>query len=97
MAPEIIQNKRYGQKVDIWGLGCVCLELIHGTTPNPKMSTMNALFHTGTVGVPENKWPTKTKWSRDFKNFLTELLHPHPDRRPSAKELLYVRLFINLL
>lgn len=33
MAPEIIKNEKYGEKVDNWALGILLYELIHGKTP----------------------------------------------------------------
>jgi serine/threonine protein kinase len=30
MAPEIILNEGYSEKVDTWGLGCVIYEMIKG-------------------------------------------------------------------
>jgi len=33
MAPEVLVNKSYGRKADIWSLGCVVLELLNGGNP----------------------------------------------------------------
>ena len=33
MAPEMIQEKPYDYKVDIWALGILLFELIQGTAP----------------------------------------------------------------
>jgi serine/threonine protein kinase len=33
MAPEIIQDKKYDYKVDIWSLGTLLFQILTGTTP----------------------------------------------------------------
>lgn len=33
MAPEIMQNKPYDKKVDIWSLGVITFQLIYGKLP----------------------------------------------------------------
>ena len=33
MAPEILQRKSYDYTVDIWGLGILLFELVHGYSP----------------------------------------------------------------
>ena len=33
MAPEIFENKRYNEKVDIWSIGILLYELLHGHSP----------------------------------------------------------------
>jgi serine/threonine-protein kinase ULK/ATG1 len=35
MAPEIIQNKPYDKKVDIWSLGVITYQLVYGKLPFP--------------------------------------------------------------
>ena len=33
MAPEIINNEKYDKSIDIWALGVLLFELIHGFSP----------------------------------------------------------------
>ena len=35
MAPEIIRNQHFDHKVDIWALGVLLYELLHGKVPFP--------------------------------------------------------------
>jgi hypothetical protein len=93
MAPEVIQRKPYGQKVDIWALGCVCLELAEGKPPRHELGSLKAMFLTATSGPPpfnphhpENSH--HTSWSDKMLDFLKQTLHMDPKRRPSASQLL---------
>lgn len=90
MAPEVIQRKPYGQKVDIWALGCVCLELCEGRPPRHELGSLKAMFLTATQGPPnfnprpENGHP----WSDKLIDFLKQTMHVDPKRRPTASQLL---------
>jgi serine/threonine-protein kinase ULK/ATG1 len=33
MAPELIQHKKYTEKIDVWSLGIITYQLLSGTTP----------------------------------------------------------------
>ena len=33
MAPEMLFGKEYDEKIDIWGLGILLFELLHGHAP----------------------------------------------------------------
>ena len=33
MAPELIRQQRYDEKVDVWSLGCIVYQLLCGMTP----------------------------------------------------------------
>lgn len=90
MAPEVIQRKPYGQKVDVWALGCVCLELAEGKPPRHELGSLRAMFLTATHGPPTfNSHPDNGHpWSDKMIDFLKQTMHMDPRRRPTAAQLL---------
>jgi serine/threonine protein kinase len=88
MAPEMIQRRPYGCKVDIWSLGAVIIEMAEKNPPYYNLRSLKALFNTATKGAPPLKKPKK--WSPEFKAFLQRCFEIDPDKRPSAAELLEV-------
>lgn len=86
MAPEMINRRRYGCKVDIWSLGAVLMEMAEKHPPYRNCRSLKAMFNTATKGAPPLKKPKK--WSSEFRHFLARCFEMDPERRASAAELL---------
>lgn len=86
MAPEIIKGEKYSQKVDIWALGIVAIEIAEGRPPYQEKDP-KAIFKAITNGGRPTL-SNKKKWSPEFLKFVNNMLEPDPLLRPSTTELL---------
>ena len=86
MAPEVINKKSYGKKIDIWSLGIMALEMKDGRPPYFDEEPLRAMFLIATHTKPEIlNWD---KCSKCFQDFVDKCLQRNSDDRPSAEELL---------
>ena len=93
MAPELVIGSEYDEKVDIWSLGIVMLEMAEGEPPTLKENPTKVLELI--VTGPPPSLQDKTKWSPEFIRFTERCLIKNPLERPSSEELL-IDPFISL-
>lgn len=86
MAPEIIKQQPYGDRVDIWSLGIMTIEMVEGEPPYLDEEPLKALYLIATHGTPQLRDPVAA--SKEMRDFLAVTLAMDPERRPSAKDLL---------
>eukprot|EP00048_Salpingoeca_helianthica_P017567 m.237882 g.237882 ORF g.237882 m.237882 type:complete len:523 (+) comp21461_c0_seq1:196-1764(+) len=84
MAPELCQGKAYGQKADMWALGCALYELMT-FTPAFNAQSLEGLMHRIKRGRYEQNLPPI--YSRDLQNLVYDLLKVNTAERPSIKEV----------
>ena len=84
MSPEILDNKQYNEKADIWALGCSIYEL---TTFQPPHYASNQKALKLKVQTEPIKRIDK-KYSDDLWNFISKMLTYDYNYRPSTKELI---------
>jgi len=87
MAPEVITaaESKYDNKVDIWSLGIMVLEMVEGEPPYMDKPPLRALFLIVSEGRPPFKNPDDM--SDELKDFITICTHKEADKRPTAKDL----------
>lgn len=86
MAPEIIKQQPYDERVDIWSLGIMAIEMIEGVPPYLDEEPLKALYLIATHGTPE--LTDADSVSLELKDFLNVSLQMDPEKRPSAIQLL---------
>ena len=86
MAPEVIKSEYYDQKIDVWSLGVMALEMIEKEPPYMNMPPMRALFSIVKNGLPDFQHPELM--SAEFQDFIKQCTIREPSDRPSSRELL---------
>ena len=82
MAPEVLQKRPYGRKVDIWSLGVVLYQMLHGECPYNGNSLEEIL------GKIQKRPPVlSASISPSTKLLLSQLLTVDPDQRISWERL----------
>jgi len=86
MAPELIRGENYDQRVDVWSLGIMMLEMAEGEPPYMDLPPLRALFFITTKGIPGLQNPDK--WTENFVDFLNLTITSEPFNRPTSEEIL---------
>lgn len=96
LAPEIVRGNHYGRNVDVWGTGCVIIELFTGNHPWYKSgcsyTVQQVIFMIGTSKKPPSI-PRKMNWK--LQSLCRACLVLDQPFRPTARELLNHTYFNN--
>jgi len=83
-APEVITGEHYNEKVDVWSLGVMALEMAEGEPPYMDLPPLMALRLIIVDGIP----PLSEMWSDEFNDFIDRALKIKPVDRSNSSELL---------
>ena len=86
MAPEIVNQKGYGEKVDVWSLGIMLIEMIDGEPPYLNEDPLKALYLIANNGSPILRRAESV--SKKTRQFLDACLQVNVELRASVRELL---------
>lgn len=93
VAPEILYDKPFTPKADIFSLGCLLFNLITSSTLFTGKSNYTMLYSNKYTN-PISKVQIKVKnVSPDFKDLLLKMMNKNPEARPSADQCLLHRWF----
>lgn len=86
MAPEVVKQQAYDNKIDVWSLGIMAIEMIEGAPPYLDEEPLKALYMIATNGTPNLNEPEAS--SPELRDFLDKCLNVDPEARSSVKSLI---------
>ncbi|KAJ3319668.1 Protein kinase [Boothiomyces sp. JEL0866] len=95
MAPEVVKTKGrgYGNKIDIWSLGIMIVEMIDGEPPYMDEDALKAIYLIATNGKPTLK--NAKSISKNLMYLLDRCLEVEVVKRASAAEILEIPIIKN--
>lgn len=95
IAPEVlVEEQGYNCKADIWSLGITAIELAEGKASYSGLSSMKVplSYNPQIIKTIINSDPPRlseeSRWSKQFREFVSDCLIKDPDKRSSTAELL---------
>jgi len=85
-APEVITGDSYGQKVDVWSVGVMAIEMVDGEPAYLDLPPLTALRLIIIDGIPPLTNPDK--WSAEFKDYIDRCLQISSAARATSAELI---------
>jgi serine/threonine protein kinase len=83
MSPELLQKKSYDYTVDIWGLGILLFELMHGYSPY-RAKKIEDIYS----NIVHKRMKISSRCSKEVKDLLQRILKIKPAERISIEDIL---------
>ena len=91
LSPEILENKPYDAKSDIWSLGVLLYEMMTFKMP----FNANSLPMLSVKIMRGNYTPPSSVYTKDLREIVSKCLNVNPSRRPSIQEILKMPIIQN--
>ncbi|CAD8049217.1 unnamed protein product [Paramecium primaurelia] len=91
LAPELLENKPYGFKGDIWSLGVILYEMCAKTPP----FTAESLAQLALKIVRGQFQAIPNVYSSQLRTLVNQLLTVNPDKRPAVHQILKMPIITN--
>jgi Protein kinase domain len=82
LSPELVKQKPYDYKIDVWAMGCILYQMCNGKAPFAGEN----LISLGYSIVHNQPTPIASSFSSELAEFIMKLLEKSPTRRPSTAE-----------
>ena len=96
LAPEMIEGSGHDEKLDVWTLGILVYELIHGKTPFfniGKGVDVRAQRKLIEKSILTGKFEMRPDLAKATKDVIRAMLQPKKERRPTTRQLLDAEFF----
>ena len=88
MSPQVILNKNYDTKTDIWSLGITCLELVEGEPPFADLNPDEVMLKISNNPPKAEDIIDPKEHTDEFIDFVNLCLEINPKKRPTADILI---------
>ena len=88
MSPQVILNKNYDTKTDIWSLGITCLELVEGEPPFADLNPDEVMLKISSNPPKAEDIIDPKEHTEEFIDFVNLCLEINPKKRPTADVLI---------
>lgn len=99
LAPEMIIGSGHNEKLDIWTLGVLLYELLHGKTPFTPMNKPRGQLNAQRLierNIIEGRYEIDPTLSRPAQESIRAMMQINPSSRPSIKQVLAFEFFRQL-
>ncbi len=83
MSPEVVRHDYYDTKADVWSLGVLLYEMLHGNAPFRGIREQDTLSK-----ILDNKISFSSHISDDAKSLINTILAADSEKRPSVPEIM---------